>query len=374
MDDGTEPGGAADHGYDGRPGRGRNTGPEPAQLTYSAAGVDIESAERAVEGIRDLVMSTADRPGVIGGIGGFGGLFEVPAGYRRPVLVSSTDGVGTKMAIAMATGRFTTVGIDLVAMCVDDLVCCGARPLFFLDYQLLGKVDPEQVRRVMTGIAAGCRIAGCAIVGGELAEHPGLLRPGQIDVAGFAVGIVERDSIVDGPARTRVGDVLIGLPSPGLRSNGYSLARTALLDRGGRYLENPAWDGAGEWTLADELLRPSVIYSPAILALLAEVEVHAIAHITGGGLPGNIPRVLGPGVDAVLERKSWVMPRIFAEIRAAGRITDAEMARVFNLGLGMVVAVPEGAVSPAIEVLRRAGQDALVVGRLVRGDRQAHIV
>jgi phosphoribosylformylglycinamidine cyclo-ligase len=230
------------------------------------------------------------------------------------------------------------------------------------------------VRQVMTGIAEGCRIAGCAIVGGELAEHPGLLKPGEIDVAGFAVGIVERQAIVDGPARTRVGDVLIGLPSPGLRSNGYSLARTALLERGGRYLEEPAWDGAGEWTLADELLRPSVIYTPAILALLAEVEVHAVAHITGGGLPGNIPRVLGPNVDAILERKRWVMPRIFAEIRAMGRITDDEMARVFNLGLGMVVVVPQPAVEPAIEVLGRAGQQALVVGRLVTGDRRAHIV
>ncbi len=179
-------------------------GVPPGGLTYGAAGVDIDAAERAVEAMRDLVASTADRPGALGEIGGFGGLFELPTGFRRPVLVSSTDGVGTKMAVAMATGRFDTVGIDLVAMCVDDLVCCGARPLFFLDYQLLGRVDPDQVRQVMTGIAAGCRIAGCAIVGGELAEHPGLLAPGELDVAGFAVGIVERDGIVDGRARTRV--------------------------------------------------------------------------------------------------------------------------------------------------------------------------
>jgi phosphoribosylformylglycinamidine cyclo-ligase len=348
--------------------------PETDGLTYSAAGVDIEASERAVAGIRDLVESTSAGPGVLGRIGGFGGLFEVPPGYQRPVLVSSTDGVGTKMAIAMATGRFTTIGIDLVAMCVDDLVCCGARPLFFLDYQLLGRVDPEQVHMVMAGIAEGCRTAGCAIVGGELAEHPGLLAPGQLDVAGFAVGIVERDSIVDGPARTRPGDVLIGLPSPGLRSNGYSLARTALLERGARDLAEPAWPGAGDWTLADELLRPSVIYAPVILALLAEVEVHAVAHITGGGLPGNIPRVLGPGIDAVLERRKWVTPRIFGEIQDAGRISDAEMVRVFNLGLGMVVAVPESAVSPALEVLQREGQPGLVVGRLIGGDRRAQVV
>ncbi len=208
----------------------------PGGLTYAAAGVDIDAAEHAVEAMRDLVASTADRPGVLGGIGGFGGLFEVPSGYRQPVLVASTDGVGTKMAVAMATRRFDTVGIDLVAMCVDDLVCCGARPLFFLDYQLLGHVDADQVRQVMTGIATGCRTAACAIIGGELAEHPGLLEPGQLDVAGFAVGIVERDAIVDGPARTAAGDVLIGLTSPGLRSNGYSLARRALLDVAGRSL------------------------------------------------------------------------------------------------------------------------------------------
>jgi phosphoribosylformylglycinamidine cyclo-ligase len=341
-------------------------------LTYAAAGVDIDAADRAVEAMRDLVASTADRPGVLGGIGGFGGLFELPSGYRRPVLVSSTDGVGTKMAVAMATGRFETVGIDLVAMCVDDLVCCGARPLFFLDYQLLGRVDPVQVRAVMTGIAAGCRTAGCAIVGGELAEHPGLLAPGELDVAGFAVGIVEHDAIVAGPDRTVAGDVLIGLASPGLRSNGYSLARRALLEVGGRPLDGPAWLGAGSWSLADELLQPSVIYTPAVLALLEAVEVHAIAHVTGGGLPGNVPRVLAGDVDAVFERGSWTVPRIFAEIQAAGGVDDEEMARAFNLGLGMVVAVAPGDAGEAVQVLIGAGQDARVVGELVPGRRRVH--
>ena len=348
----------------------REEGPPPA-LTYAGSGVDIDAADAAVEAIRDLVASTAGRPGVIGTIGGFGGLFEIPAGYRRPVLVSSTDGVGTKMAVAMATGRFETVGIDLVAMCVDDLVCCGARPLFFLDYQLLGRVDPDQVKALMTGIADGCRQAGCAIVGGELAEHPGLLQPGEVDVAGFAVGIVERDAIIDGPARTRAGDVLIGLPSPGLRSNGYSLARRALLDRAARPLDGPAWPGSGDWTLADELLRPSVIYTPAILALLdAGVEVHAVAHITGGGLPGNVPRVLAADVDARFDRTSWTVPPIFAEIRSAGLVDDAEMDRVFNLGLGMVVAVPSAAVDATRAVLAAAGHEAPVVGELVPGGRQ----
>jgi phosphoribosylformylglycinamidine cyclo-ligase len=344
----------------------------PSRLTYAAAGVDIDAADSAVAAMRDLVASTANRPEVLGTIGGFGGLFEVPSGYRRPVLVSSTDGVGTKMAVAVATGRLDTVGIDLVAMCVDDLVCCGARPLFFLDYQLLGRIDPVQVRQVMMGVAAGCRLAGCAIVGGELAEHPGLLKPGELDVAGFAVGIVERDAIIDGPARTGAGDLLVGLPSPGLRSNGYSLARRALLEVSGRSLDDPAWDGAGAWTLADELLRPSVIYAPSVLAAIDPVEVHAIAHITGGGLPGNMPRVLAEDVDAVFERHRWPVPRIFAEIQEAGGVDDDEMTRVFNMGLGMVLVLPRRVVDLTLAGLARAGQDAVVVGELVSGRRQVH--
>jgi phosphoribosylformylglycinamidine cyclo-ligase len=343
------------------------------RLTYAAAGVDIDAADRAVDAIRDLVASTSNRPEVLGGIGGFGGLFEVPPGYVHPVLVSSTDGVGTKMAVATAAGRFDTIGIDLVAMCVDDLVCCGARPLFFLDYQLLGQVDPAQVRAIMTGIAAGCRTADCAIVGGELAEHPGLLAPGEVDVAGFAVGIVEREAILDGPRRTRAGDVLVGLTSPGLRANGYSLARRALLVEAGRALEGPAWDGAGTWTLADELLRPSVIYTPAILMLLETVDVHAVAHITGGGLPGNVPRVLGEDLDAILERHRWSVPRIFREVQEAGQVDDDEMARVFNLGIGMVVALPLSAVDAALAALHRFGQEAVIVGQLVPGRRQVRL-
>jgi phosphoribosylformylglycinamidine cyclo-ligase len=347
----------------------------PPGLTYSQSGVDIDAADAAVEAMRDLVASTTSVPGAIGAIGGFGGLFEVPAGYRRPVLVSSTDGVGTKMAVAMATGRFESVGIDLVAMCVDDLVCCGARPLFFLDYQLLGRVDPAQVRSLMTGIAEGCRQAGAAIVGGELAEHPGLLAPGEVDLAGFAVGIVEHDEVIDGPSRTRPGDVLLGLESPGLRSNGYSLARRALLERAARPLDGPAWDGADGWTLADELLRPSVIYTPAVLALLdSGVDVHAVAHITGGGLPGNLPRVLGAEVDAVFHRGSWPVPRIFTEIQAAGDVEDAEMHRVFNMGLGMVVAVPPSAVGAATAALAGAGHPSWVVGGLEVGSRCVRIL
>jgi phosphoribosylformylglycinamidine cyclo-ligase len=251
-------------------------------------------------------------------------------------------------------------------------VCCGARPLFFLDYQLLGRIDPNQVREVMSGIAAGCRAAGCTIVGGELAEHPGLLEPGELDVAGFAVGIVEHDAIIDGPARTRAGDVVVGLASPGLRANGYSLARRALLEQGGRSFSDPAWAGAGDWTLADELLRPSVIYTPAVLSLLDAVEVHGIAHITGGGLPGNVPRILARDVDAVFERRRWAAPRIFAEVQQAGNVDDAEMARVFNLGLGMVLVLPPTVVEAALAGLAAAGQEALVVGRLVPGQGRVH--
>lgn len=341
-------------------------------LTYAAAGVDIDAADRAVDAMRELVASTTNRPGVVGSIGGFGGMFEVPAGYRRPVLVSGTDGVGTKMAVATATGRFDTVGIDLVAMCVDDLVCSGAEPLFFLDYQLLGRVDPDQVRDLMTGIAAGCRTAGCAIVGGELAEHPGLLAPGEVDMAGFSVGIVEYDRIINGPTRTRAGDIAVALPSPGLRSNGYSLARRALLVEDGRDLDGPAWAGASE-TLADELLRPSVIYSPAILALLDVVEVHAVAHITGGGLPGNLPRVMAPDLDAVIDAPPWLVPRIFIEIAEAGRVGKAEMERVFNLGIGMVIVLPADEVDEAIATLGLAGHRPFVLGRLVPGRGQVHI-
>lgn len=350
-----------------------DSSPAPRRLTYAGAGVDIEAADAAVEAIRDLVRSTADVPGVIGGIGGFGGMFEVPAGYRRPVLVSSTDGVGTKMAVAMATGRFDTIGIDLVAMCVDDLVCCGAKPLFFLDYQLLGRIDPAQVAAVMKGIAAGCREAGCAIVGGEMAEHPGLIAPGELDVAGFAVGVVDYDRIIDGPARSEAGDVLIGLPSPGLRSNGYSLARKALLEAAGRSLDGPAWEGATEWTLADELLRPSVIYAPAILELIQAVEVHAVAHITGGGLPGNVGRVIGPGVDAVFDTATWEAPPVFAEVQRAGGVERSEMYRVFNMGLGMVVAVASVDGPRALDTLRVSGHQAVVVGELVAGSGRVHI-
>jgi phosphoribosylformylglycinamidine cyclo-ligase len=333
-------------------------------LTYAGSGVDIDAGERAVSAISSLVRSTY-RPEVIGDIGGFGGLFAVPKGFRQPVLVASTDGVGTKLAVAQATGRYTTVGIDLVAMCVDDLVCQGAEPLFFLDYQALGRLDPGLVGQLMEGIAEGCRQAGCAIIGGELAEHPGTMDPGDFDLVGFAVGIVERDRILTGDL-VAPGDVLLGLPSPGLRSNGYSLARHALLESAGRSLSGPAWEGAST-SLADELLLPSVIYAPAVVALLHNVDVHAVAHITGGGLPGNLPRVLPAGCHPVVVRGSWIVPPIFGEVQRAGRVSDDEMARVFNLGLGMVIAVAPDSVASAIEAVGPLGHAAVVVGTVAEG-------
>ncbi|HXQ58728.1 MAG TPA: phosphoribosylformylglycinamidine cyclo-ligase [Acidimicrobiales bacterium] len=333
--------------------------------TYAAAGVDIAAGDRAVERIRDLVASTA-RPEVLGGIGGFGGCFAFDASrYRNPVLVSSTDGVGTKVFVARATGRFDSVGIDLVAMCVDDLVCVGAEPLFVLDYVVSGTLVPDQMEALVSGVADGCRQAGCALLGGEMAEHPGAMDPGEFDLAGFAVGAVDRDAML-GAERVTAGDVLVGLASPGLRSNGYSLARHVLLERAGRGLDEPAWDGA-DHSLADELLRPSVVYARAVLAALSTGVVHAAAHITGGGITGNLARVLPPGCDAVAERRRFRTPEIFSEIQRLGDVDENEMARVFNLGIGMVLVVGADGADDALGALDGAGQEAMVVGRIVEG-------
>ena len=333
--------------------------------TYAAAGVSIEAGEAAVERIKSSVRSTF-RPEVLGDIGGFGGLFALGSKYRDPVLVSTTDGVGTKAMVATAAGRFDTIGLDLVAMCVDDLVCQGAEPLFFLDYVSIGTLDPDHISALVSGVAEGCRQAGCALIGGEMAEHPGAMEPGEFDLVGFAVGVVERSEIIDG-SRVTPGDALIGLASPGLRSNGYSLARHVLFERAGLALDAPAWDEPGAPTVADELLVPSVIYAPAIRALQAEVDVHSIAHITGGGIGGNLHRVLSSSTDAIVERSSWEQPRIFREIQRLGAISDDEMAKVFNLGIGMIVAVPAELASRAIAVLDAVGQRATVVGEIVAG-------
>jgi phosphoribosylformylglycinamidine cyclo-ligase len=279
--------------------------------------------------------------------------------------VSSTDGVGTKALVAQAAGRFDTIGVDLVAMCVDDIVCQGAEPLFFLDYIAVGKLDPDHIEQLVAGVAHGCRQAGCALIGGEMAEHPGAMAPGEFDLVGFAVGVAERDRLITGQ-HVRAGDVLIGLPSPGLRSNGYSLARKVLLESAGRRLEEPAWAGAPH-TLADELLLPSVVYAPAISALLRVVDVRSIAHITGGGLPGNLTRVLPEGTDAVLESRSWEPPRIFGEIQRLGEVSDDEMRKVFNLGIGMVVVVAPEEAHKTLDVLRTEGHRAVEIGRISAG-------
>jgi len=333
--------------------------------TYAAAGVDIDAGERAVDLIKPMVASTR-RPEVLGGLGDFGGLFALDlTRYRQPVLVSGTDGVGTKAVVAQATGRLDTVGIDLVAMCVDDLVCQGAEPLFFLDYISTGAVEPTRMADLVAGVAEGCRRVGATLLGGEMAEHAGVMAADEFDLVGFAVGVVERDEIL-GPQRVEAGDILLGLPSPGLRSNGYTLARHVLLERAGRAYSDPAWPGALT-TVADELLRPSVLYTPAVRAAMAASDVHSVAHVTGGGFEGNIPRALPDGCRGVLVRGSWEIPPIFTEIRRLGMVADDEMARVFNLGLGMVVAVSPDTADAARAALAHAGVDAVVVGWVEAG-------
>ena len=334
--------------------------------TYEAAGVSIGAGEAAVDAIKAEVRSTF-RPEVIGDIGGFGGLFRFDQSkYSDPVLVSSTDGVGTKANVATAVGRFDSIGLDLVAMCVDDLVCTGAEPLFFLDYISVGHLDPAHAKQLVAGVAEGCRQAGCALIGGEMAEHPGMMQPGEFDLVGFAVGVVDRGRMITGENVTP-GDVLIGLPSPGLRSNGYSLARRLMFDVAGRAVGDPAWYGADATTVGDELRVPSVIYAPDIRSLLLAVDVHASAHITGGGLPGNLNRVLGEHSDAMVEPGSWEWPRIFTELQRIGDVDVAEMRKVFNLGVGMVAVVPPEAADTAVTALAGAGVQARRIGEVVAG-------
>jgi phosphoribosylformylglycinamidine cyclo-ligase len=334
--------------------------------SYEAAGVSIAAGEEAVARIRDRVRSTF-RPEVVGDIGGFGGLFAFDkTRYRDPVLVSSTDGVGTKALVAQATGRFTTIGIDLVAMCVDDIAALGAEPLFFLDYIAVGKLEPSQVEQLVIGMVEGCRQAGCALIGGEMAEHPGALEPGDFDLVGFTVGVAERNRLVSGEGIVP-GDRLIGLRSDGLRCNGYSLARRVLFDVGGRDLDGPAWAGAHH-SLADELLKPSDIYAAALGALGRDVDVHGLAHITGGGLAGNLSRVLPENAEAVVRQGSWEVPRIFGEIQRLGDVSEDEMARVFNMGIGMVAVIASGDAMRAHDVLRSHGVSSVEIGEIVPGE------
>ncbi len=338
--------------------------PEHRSLTYRDAGVDIDAGDELVERIKPAVKRTM-RPEVLGGLGGFGALVEVPLDrYRRPVMVSGTDGVGTKLRLAIETGRHDTIGIDLVAMCANDVVVQGAEPLFFLDYYATGKLRVEVAEQVIRGIAEGCARAGCALVGGETAEMPGMYADEDYDLAGFCVGLVEKDSIIDG-SRARAGDAVIALPSSGPHSNGYSLIRKLLAVSGA----GPDTELAGR-PLHDWLLEPTRIYVRAVLALLAQVPVTAIAHITGGGITGNIPRVLPQGIEACLDLRQYPRPAIFDWLQQAGRIEREEMLRTFNCGIGMTICVPGDEADRAIEVLRRAGEQPQRVGELRRGERE----
>jgi phosphoribosylformylglycinamidine cyclo-ligase len=334
-----------------------------APVTYREAGVDIDAGEELVERIKPLVKRSMRRE-VLGGIGGFGALVEVPLDrYRKPVLVSGTDGVGTKLRVAIDTQRHDSVGIDLVAMCVNDVVVQGAEPLFFLDYFATGKLDVGVGTRIIAGIVEGCTQAGCALVGGETAEMPGMYHGEDYDLAGFCVGIVEKDAILDGSA-TRAGDLVLGLPSSGAHSNGFSLIRK-ILQVASADLESDL-EGV---SLLDRLMRPTRIYVKPLLKLIASVPVHGLSHITGGGLLENIPRVLPAGLEVVLQRKCWPREPLFEWLQRAGRIADAEMYRVFNCGIGMTVQVAAGDADRAIAVLREAGQEAMVIGEVRAGNR-----
>lgn len=330
-------------------------------LTYADAGVDLDAADRSVALLGD-VLARATRPEVLGGIGGFGGLFQLDlARYRAPVLVSSTDGVGTKVDLARRLGVLDTVGRDLVAMVVDDLVVTGAEPLFFNDYVSVGRLDPERVADLVRGIAEGCADAGCALVGGETAEHPGLLADDEFDLAGFGVGIVERDAIL-GPDRVQAGDVLLALPSSGLHSNGYSLVRR-IVDG----LDLDATPPGLDAPLGEVLLTPTRIHAGDCLALIdsAEVEVHAFCHVTGGGLPGNLPRVLPDHLGARVDTSTWEWPAIVRWLAERGPVADDEVWRTFNCGVGMVAVVAPAAVEVALAVLVERGVDAWVLGEVV---------
>ncbi|HVJ97653.1 MAG TPA: phosphoribosylformylglycinamidine cyclo-ligase [Acidimicrobiia bacterium] len=343
---------------------------KPEKLTYADSGVDMAAGEKAVELIKAHVRSTF-RPEVIGDLGGFGGLFAIDwKRYDDPLLVASTDGVGTKSLIARMANRRNTIGIDCVAMSVDDIAAQGAEPLFFLDYISIGKLVPDEIDELVAGVAEGCRQARCALLGGEMSEHPGVMEPGEFDLVGFAVGVVERSGVL--PSGVQTGDRLIGFASPGLRCNGYSLARAALFDRAGRDIHDAAWPGA-HITLADVLLEPSVIYAPAMLELARKVPVRAFAHITGGGLPGNVNRVLPDRCDAVVQRGTWDEPRVFSVIQEAGAVPDDEMAAVFNLGLGMIAVVAPDAAEAAVDTVRSAGHDAWIVGDVVDGHGRVHV-
>lgn len=331
-------------------------------LSYKSAGVDINAGNALVERIKPVAARTRI-PGVLAGLGGFGSLFELPVGrYERPVLVAGTDGVGTKLKLAIEAGRHGGVGVDLVAMCVNDIVVQGAEPLFFLDYYATGKLDVEAAAAVVEGIGRGCELAGCALVGGETAEMPSMYQAGEYDLAGFCVGIVEKDEILDG-SRVSPGDVLIGLPSSGPHSNGYSLIRK-VLERSGAGLDDEL-DGK---PLGDWLLEPTRIYVKSLLSVLKSVPVHAFAHITGGGITENLPRVLTQQTQALIDLDAWKLPSIFEWLREQGGVDDGEMLKTFNCGVGMIVCVAAEDESNALALLRVVGEYPFVMGKIVSGE------
>jgi len=326
-------------------------------LSYKDAGVDIDAGEALVERIKGVAKRTS-RPEVMGGLGGFGALCELPKGYREPVLVSGTDGVGTKLRLAMTLNQHDTIGIDLVAMCVNDLIVAGAEPLFFLDYYATGKLNVNVAADVVTGIGVGCEQAGCALVGGETAEMPGMYEGDDYDLAGFCVGVVEKSGIIDGKKVT-AGDSLIALASSGPHSNGYSLIRKIL-----EVSEASLEQDCGGQPLGQALMAPTRIYVKPLLQLIKDRDVHALSHITGGGLLENIPRVLPEGCKAVIDTRSWELPPVFQWLQSAGGVEPREMYRTFNCGVGMVIALPENQAQEAVAQLNAAGERAFVVGRI----------
>ena len=327
-------------------------------LSYRDAGVDIDAGDALVERIKPFAKKTL-REGVLGGLGGFGALFEVPKRYREPVLVSGTDGVGTKLKLAFDLKRHDTVGIDLVAMSVNDVLVQGAEPLFFLDYFACGKLNVDVAASVIQGVAKGCEYGGCALIGGETAEMPGMYPEGEYDLAGFAVGVVEKSKIITGQDIVP-GDVVLGLPSSGAHSNGYSLVRKILS------VAQPDLDAPfdGHRTLADAIMEPTRIYVKPMLALMAELPVKGMAHITGGGLTENVPRVLPANVKAVIDQSAWQRPKLFQWLQSAGNVTESEMHRVFNCGIGMCVVVAKENVQQALTLLRASGEEAVEIGRI----------
>lgn len=336
-------------------------------LSYKDAGVNIDAGNALIERIKGVSARTA-RPEVLGGLGGFGALCEIPAGYRQPVLVSGTDGVGTKLRLAMDMGIHDTIGIDLVAMCVNDLVVAGAEPLFFLDYYATGALNVDTAADVVSGIGRGCELAGCALVGGETAEMPGMYHGEDYDLAGFCVGVVEKSDIIDGSTVVG-GDVLLGVASSGPHSNGYSLIRK-ILEVSNADLQQPL----GDTTLGQALLTPTTIYVKAMLTLFAEVKVKALSHITGGGLLENLPRVLPGNCNAQIDTNSWQWPDVFKWLQAQGNVDTTEMYRTFNCGVGMVLCLAPADVSRALYLLNATGHEAWEIGRIAQGENRVELL